>query len=57
MANRILECADRYVERIKKQSEKGVDLGGKPIEASLVRLEQSMDLTYEYEKRRVESTR
>ena len=44
MANRILECADRYVERIKKQSEKGVALSGKPIEASLVRLEQSLAL-------------
>ena len=47
MTNRILDCADRYVERIKKQSEKGVDLSGKPIEASLVSVEQSLAVTFQ----------
>jgi hypothetical protein len=44
MANRILECADRYVERIKTQTAMGTGLSGQPIGQALIKLEQSLAL-------------
>jgi len=44
MANRILECADRYVERIKTQTAKGTGLSGQPIGQALIELDEGMAL-------------
>ena len=46
MANRILDAAARYTDRIEKQRDAGVSLDGKPIGPALDALDEAMALTF-----------